>query len=145
VSFTVDGLAADQAYYYGLEVNGHIERDRVGRFRTFPEGPASFTFVTSACSRTGSNGQVFDAIRKMDPLFFMISGDFYYGNIDRNERDLYRAQFEANLTAPAQAALYASAPIGYVWDDHDYDGNDSDRTAVSRGAAHQVYRQNVPL
>ena len=62
-------------------------------------------------------------------------------NIDENDAALYQAQYDLNLTAPAQAALYAQAPVAYVWDDHDYDGNDGDRTSDSRPAAMQVYRR----
>jgi phosphodiesterase/alkaline phosphatase D-like protein len=48
------------------------------------------------------------------------------------------------LTQPAQAALYRSVPIAYVWDDHDYGRNDADSTAPSRPAAMQAYRDFVP-
>jgi hypothetical protein len=34
--------------------------------------------------------------------------------------------------------------VAYVWDDHDYGGNDADRTSPSRPAALQTYRQMTP-
>ena len=140
----VRGLRPDTRYFYAAEVDGDLERDRVQTFRTFPQGPASFSFVLGSCQIGGSNGRVFDAMRAADPLFVLSMGDWTYGNVDENDPSLYQAQYDLNLTAPAQAALYAQAPIAYVWGDHDYDGNDADRTADSRPAAMQVYRQMTP-
>jgi phosphodiesterase/alkaline phosphatase D-like protein len=140
----VEGLRPDTRYYYAAEVDGTVERDRVQTFRTFPRGPASFSFVLGACQIGGSNGQVFDAMRAADPLFVLAMGDWTYGNVDENDPAQFRAQYDLNLTAPAQAALYAQAPIAYVWGDHDFGGNDSDRTSESRPAAMQVYRQMTP-
>jgi phosphodiesterase/alkaline phosphatase D-like protein len=87
---------------------------------------------------------VFDAIRARDPLFFLVTGDFFYGNIDTDSARRFREAYGASLTAPAQAALYRSAPVAYVWDDHDYGPNDGDRTSQSRSTAQRVYRQLVP-
>ncbi|HEU0213611.1 MAG TPA: alkaline phosphatase D family protein [Jiangellaceae bacterium] len=140
----VGGLQPDTRYYYAAEVDGEVDRDRVQTFRTFPRGPASFSFVLGSCQIGGSNGRVFDAMRAVDPLFVLAMGDWTYGNVDENDPAQFRAQYDLNLVAPAQAALYAQAPIAYVWGDHDFGGNDSDRTAESRPAAMQVYRQMTP-
>ena len=116
----------------------------MARFRTFPQGPASFTFAVGADSRTGSNGMVYDAVRRTRPLLYLNVGDFFYGDVDRDDPDLYRRQYDSNLTAPAQAVLYASAPVAYTWGDHDFAGNDADGTAPGKPAAMEVYRQYVP-
>ncbi len=143
-SFAVDGLTADTPYWYAVEVEGVVDRARTGRFRTFPVGPASFTFALGSCIATGSNGAVFDTIRESDPLFFFAGGDFFYENIAVDDPARFLAAFDRNLTAPAQAALYQGVPIAYVWDDHDYGGNNADGTSASRAAAASVYRQVVP-
>jgi len=140
----LEGLQPDTQYYYAAVVDGRVVRDRVQSLRTFPEGAASFTFALGSCQLGGSNGQVFDAIRATDPLFVLSMGDWNYGNIDRNDPARFRAQYDLNLTAPAQAAMYAQAPIAYVWGDHDYGGNDADRTSPSRPAVMQTYRQMTP-
>lgn len=140
----LEGLQPDTQYYYAAVVDDQVVRDRVQSFRTFPEGAASFTVALGSCQLGGSNGQVFDAIRATDPLLLLSMGDWNYGNIDRNDPARFRAQYDLNLTAPAQAALYAQAPIAYVWGDHDYGGNDADRTSPSRPAAMQTYRQMTP-
>lgn len=144
VSLTVDGLEPDTDYYYGLELDGELYTGRTGHFRTFPEGPASFTFAAGSCARTGSSGMVFDTIRRAEPLFFINDGDWFYADIADERRDLFRKQYDAVLNAPSQGALYASTPFVYVWDDHDYGGNDADGSSASRPAVMDVYRQYLP-
>jgi hypothetical protein len=144
VRLTVDGLDPGTRYAYAVEVDGRTDPRRVGTLRTFPRGPASFTFAVGACALTGSNGAVFDAIRDTDPLFVALAGDFLYANIDRNDPQRFREAYGASLSTPAKAALFAAVPVTYVWDDHDYSGNDGDRTAASRPAAGLAYRESVP-
>ena len=75
---------------------------------------------------------VYDAVRRTRPLLYLNVGDFFYGDVDRDDPDLYRRQYDSNLTAPAQAVLYASAPVAYTWGDHDFAGNDADGTAPGK-------------
>jgi hypothetical protein len=100
--------------------------------------------VFASCARIGSNGAVFDAIRELDPLVYVCIGDFHYGDNFVDDVDDYRQVFDVQLTQPAQAALYATTPIAYVWDDHDYGPNDSDKNAPGRNAAMVAYREYVP-
>jgi hypothetical protein len=144
VSLTVEGLAPDTEYHYALEVDGTLDTGRVARLRTFPVGPASFTFAVGADSRTGSNGLVYDAVRRTRPLLYLNVGDFFYGDVDRNRPDLYRAQYDANLTASAQAARHATLPVSHTWGDHNCAGNNADGSAPGKPAAMAVYRQYVP-
>lgn len=144
VSFTVDGLHAGTEYFYAIESEGELDLTRQGRFRTFPAGAASFTFAFSSCARTGSNGSVYDTIREHDPLFFLITGDFHYSNIEDNDPDQFRDALDDVLTSPSQSALYRSTPIAYTWDDHDFGPNGANRTSASAPAAQTVYRQVVP-
>jgi phosphodiesterase/alkaline phosphatase D-like protein len=144
VSLAVTGLTSDTHYFYAIEAAGRLDLVRQGQFRTFPDGAASFTFAFSSCARTGSNGQVFDAIRETDALFYLNTGDIHYSDISGDDPDLFRDELDRVLTRPAQAALYRSRPTVYVWDDHDYGPNDGDRTSPTREAARLVYQQYVP-
>jgi hypothetical protein len=143
VTWKAEGLRSSTRYHYGIEVDDVLSGWR-GTFRTFPEDREGFTFVVGADARTGSSGRVFDAIRRHDPLLYLNVGDFFYGDVDTNDPDRYLAQYDANLTAPAQAALYRRVPIAYTWGDHDYAANDADRRAPGRPAALDVYRRVVP-
>jgi phosphodiesterase/alkaline phosphatase D-like protein len=142
--FTADGLAPGTEYRYAVEVDGRRDTIRSGAFTTFPEGPTSFRFTVGGCARNGSNGRVFDAIAADAPLLHLIVGDFHYGDIPDDDRERYDDVLDLTLSQPGQAALYASTPIAYVWDDHDYGVNDSDFGSPSRRAAMDAYRANVP-
>ncbi len=107
-------------------------------------GPGDITVAVAACARTGSNGAVFDAIRAVDPDLYVATGDLHYGNVSDDDPGAFRALYDRVLTAPAQAALYRSTPVAYVWDDHDYGSNNADAGSDSRDAARSTYRQAVP-
>lgn len=142
--FTVDGLAPGTEYFYAVEADGRIEGRRTGRVRTFPEGPASFTLAFGSCASTGSSTMVFDTIRAHDPLLVLLLGDLHYMNIAEDNIGTFRRAYQRVLSSPAQSALYRATSVGYVWDDHDYGPNNSDRTSDSRRAARLAYRENVP-
>lgn len=144
LTFVVDGLRPATRYRYTFALGERMDVARTGAVTTFPEGAASFTIAIGACSRTGSNGLVYERILEANPLLFLVTGDFHYKNIRRNDPDAFREAFETNLSRPAQQALYLATPFAYTWDDHDWSGNDSDRTAKSGPAAHAVYREYVP-
>lgn len=144
LSFRMDGLTPGRRYFYGLEVDGRLDRNRIGRFSTFATGRQSFQIAFAGCARVGSNGAVFDAIRRDNPLLFLLLGDLFYANITENAPGLFLDQYDRAVGSPAQGALYRSTPIAYVWDDHDFGGDGSDSSAESKPAARSVYRQAVP-
>ncbi|GAB2688199.1 alkaline phosphatase D family protein [Thalassiella azotivora] len=140
----LDGLEPGTRYWYAAEVDGDLVDERVQSFTTAPEGPGSFSFVVGSCQVGGSNGQVFDVMRSLDPLLVLSTGDWNYGNVERNRLALFQDQYDLNLTAPAQAELYGSTAFAYAWGDHDFGGNDADRTSPSREASMAAYRQLTP-
>ena len=144
VGFRMGGLDADTTYHYAVEVDGRLDDIRTGTFTTFPQGAASYTIAIGACARNGSNGAVFDTIRELDPLLYLITGDLHYGDTGENSIERYREVMDLTLSQPAQSALYRSTPIAYVWDDHDYGPNDADGNSPSRQAAMESYREHVP-
>jgi len=145
VEFPLSKLEADTQYYYALEVNGQMELSRRGEFRTMPKpGPASFKFAFASCARTGSTLDTFDRIRENRPLFFMHMGDFHYLDIRSNSQTLFRAAYDSVLASPQQSDLYRHVPMTYVWDDHDYGGNNSNRRSRSHEAARLTYEEYVP-
>ena len=144
VGFRMDELDADTEYHYAVEADGALDLVRAGTFRTFPVGASSFSVAIGSCARVGSNGAVFDAIRGADPLLYLITGDIHYGDNGVNDLERYREVMDLTLRQSAQSALYRSAPIAYVWDDHDYGANNSDGNSPSRQAAMKTYREFVP-
>ena len=144
VAFQLEQLRPDTLYHYALEVGGRLDRVRRGQFRTFPVGPASFSFAYASCARTASTSGVFDTIRENHPLFFLHTGDFHYENIQTNDLARFHAAYDRVLFSPEQGDLYRSAPIVYVWDDHDFGGNNANRRAGSHDVARRAYDEYVP-
>jgi len=128
VTFRLSGLRPGTTYHYAVRQGAEVDRGRSGRATTFPAGPASFTIAFGSCSRTGSNGAVWDRIREADPLFMLVTGDFHYENISENDPSAIRKALGRGLASPAQQSLWLQAPLVYTWDDHDFGGDNSDRT-----------------
>jgi hypothetical protein len=147
VKLTVQGLEADTDYYYGIEVAGVLRTEAVsrGRFRTFPLGRASFRIAFGSCGDYRHPDQrVFDAIREERPLMFINMGDFHYSDTNSIAHDDYRLNYDQILSHDVQGPFYRSFAMAYMWDDHDFSGNDSDTTAIGRDTARAVYRERVP-
>ena len=146
---TVQGLQPNTEYFFGLEVAGALRPEPIsrGRFRTFPIGYASFRVAFGSCSDFRlSDQRAFDAIREERdrPLLFIHMGDLHYIDTNSTSADDYRANYDRVLSNAAQSALYRNMPIAYMWDDHDFTGDNSDTSFVGRDTARAVYRERVP-
>jgi len=140
--FDLAGLVPRVRYTYRVQVESGATM--TGQFRTFADGPMDATIAFASCAKTGSSSPVFDAIRAAEPDLFVHMGDFHYRNIRANDARRFRRAYDEVLASRTQARLYRSVPIAYVWDDHDYGGNNANGTAASRPAALDAYRQVVP-
>jgi hypothetical protein len=138
-----DGLSPDHRYEVLLVDAGGAETLEAG-FRTFPGGPSDLVIALGSCIRVGTNGAVFDAIGALDPDLFVIDGDIHYANIDTPDADRFREVLDLQLSRPGPSNLLRHVPISYVWDDHDYGGNNADATSPTRSTALAVYREYVP-
>jgi len=144
VGFTVRELQPGTVYYYALEVQGELERFKAGRFQTLPEGRASFEFAFASCGRTGSTNASYDCIRRHAPLFFLCPGDFHYEDVSSTWVERFHRAYDQVLASPVQARLYREVPLVYLWDDHDFCGNNSDERALGRAAVKRAYRDYFP-
>ncbi|NUS86376.1 MAG: hypothetical protein HOY75_27545 [Streptomyces sp.] len=169
-SLQATGLQPGTRYYYALEDGGVLDTTFSGTFRTHPAAAgerASFTFGAAGdAGLTGegddsyittavSNNPVFDTMRSQSAaeewLFFSHLGDFHYRNISVATAATYRTAYDDNLTfnntlgaAARQGRFYRDNAMTYVWDDHDFGPNNSDRTATGNSTANSVYRERVP-
>ena len=144
---TVQGLKPDTDYHYGVEVAGVLRSDTVsrGRFRTFPLGRASFRIAFGSCGDFRAPDQsAYTAIMQEKPLLFINMGDLHYSDTNSTSPDDYRYNYDNVLGHSVQGPLYRSMPVAYIWDDHDYCGNNADTNAIGRDTARQVYRERVP-
>ncbi len=138
-----DDLSADHRYEVEL-VDDDGAATVEAEFDTFPDGASDLLIALGSCMRVGTNGAVFDAIGVLDPDLFVVDGDFHYANIDTPDADRFREVLDLQLSQPGPSNLLRHVPIGYVWDDHDYGGNNADATSPTRPTALAVYREYVP-
>ncbi|ELS03442.1 phosphodiesterase/alkaline phosphatase D [Xenococcus sp. PCC 7305] len=160
VSFTLDELQADTNYYYRVVVDEHLSADK-GRFKTVQVNkPYTFSVGCSGCARGSlldeiiapekarvSNNKIFDIIRNQtNPTltFFIHLGDLHYRDIDDGDIKKYRKAYQDVFAQKRQCKLYQNLPIAYVWDDHDFTGNNSDGRNPGKYAASRAYREAVP-
>src|SRR5262245_16762027 len=147
VKLNVQGLQPDTDYFYGVEVAGVLRTEAVSRgsFHTFPLGRASFRIAFGSCGDFRAADQsAYDAIMRERPLLFINMGDLHYSYTNSTAADAYRVNYDNVLGHIVQGPLYRSVPVAYMWDDHDFCGNDSDTTAIGRDTARAVYRERVP-
>ena len=147
----LSALKPGKTYYYRFSVNGIIDKTKTGKFKTHKKGPFSYKITLATCATTGSNNPVFDRIREEESLFYLMLGDFHYGNIRRDCEDNFLTYFRATLGSMKQSKLYHNTSIAYMWDDHDYGPNNSAGTAPNQYGyvacqpeARTAYKNYVP-
>jgi len=105
--------------------------------------PSAIAFASCA-DYNAPDQRAFDAIAAEKPILFIHTGDLHYHDTNSTVVDDYRANYDSVLNQPNQAALFRSVPLAYMWDDHDFGGNDSDSTFVGQDAARAAYKERVP-
>ncbi|HEY6162649.1 MAG TPA: alkaline phosphatase D family protein [Bacteroidia bacterium] len=147
VAMRVGGLIPSTKYYYAVESGGVPDTsvDDVGSFTTYAAGAFSFSFVAGSCCLNSQHG-VYSAMKNLDPLFYVNMGDLHYAN-PNSATNIYahRDPYETLVLSKQRAAAFLKqVPIDYVWDDHDFCGNDSDSSYVGKQNARRAYREYVP-
>ncbi len=147
VSLEIGGLLPYTKYYYAVQADGILDAspEDIGSFTTFANGPFSYSFVIGSCA-INSNHKVFDAMRNMVPDFYINMGDLHYRNPNSATNiNIHRLPYEDYvLSKPRLAKFLKQTPIVYVWDDHDFSGNDSDSSFVGKKNARIAYHEYVP-
>ena len=169
LDFSVTGLDPDTQYWYVVDAGG-LNTSYKGTFRTHP-GPIGepLSYIFGAAGDAGlvgagddsyitdavSNNPVFDTMRVQCAAegwgWFSHLGDLHYRNYNVNDPALFREAYDENHNfnlgfnpGARQGMFLRGQAITYVWDDHDFGGNDSNRTVASNPAANLVYRECVP-
>lgn len=137
----------DRLYKYELSTPRTGDIARSGSFRTpAAEGsPFSYRMAFASCADENSDPRVFTDMASHDPLFFMHTGDLHYHNLAVNNISLFRSAYDSIFASPSgKAMLEMQLPFAYMWDDHDYGPDNSDKTAPGRDVAVMAYREAVP-
>ena len=145
-ALNISGLEANTKYFYAIESDGilDISSEDIGSFKTFSSSSFSYSFAVGACANS-SNHTVYTVMKNMNPLFYLNTGDLHYANPNSTDINVHRLAYETEvLSKPEAADLLRSTPFAYVWDDHDFSGNDSDGTKKGKTSARLAYREYVP-
>jgi len=143
----ITGLQPNTQYFYGVESGGVLDNSStdIGKFKTPASGAFSFSFAHGSCTGNG-NHAVFTAIQNKNPLFFLETGDFHYQDPNSSNISTHRSPYENNILGQAAAGnLLKSTAMAYMWDDHDYCGNNNSGSGQAGTAnARQAYQEYVP-
>jgi alkaline phosphatase D len=80
---------------------------------------------------------VWEAINKLDPQLFILTGDNVYA--DSADPAVLKASYDKFSAIPGFARLRASCPLLATWDDHDYGANDAGVEWEGKGAAKDAF------
>jgi phosphodiesterase/alkaline phosphatase D-like protein len=145
---TITGLEPNTVYHLGVGVDGTIDANCLGRFKTPAVGPHSFAFGCASCANNDSNANSFAQIAARAEAgeidFFQHMGDLHYRDIATNETWRFNNAYDLVFAQANQNAAWRSLPMYYTWDDHDFGPNDSHGAGVYRNAAVSSYRARVP-
>ncbi len=137
-------LAPETEYFYRLVLNGKkLDKSR-GKFQTFSDNPHSFAFAFGNSLKSESRRSGLRAAVDKDILFFLHTGDLHYDNIDIADIGLFRNSYQKALLRNDMSYMGKRVPFVYMWDDHDYGPNNSDKTAPGRLESGRAYRECIP-
>jgi len=136
-------LDEHRAYLYRLIATGQ-DSSYSGSFNTFSNRPAGFRFVASSCSfALGSPAYL--PMMDFYPQLFLHLGDLHYGDINSTQvEDHLRAYLTRFLMGKKEQAFCQRVPMDYIWDDHDYCGNNSAGPSACGNAARDAYLGAFP-
>lgn len=148
----LEQLAPATVYDISVWVNGR-KQAQDGRFKTFPNtsdaAPFKMVVLTDFAYGAALPVKTFESAAAENPDLVFIGGDFDHRDpkLLPDKRQMFRDLYADN----PQSAVYTFVneilhryPLAHQWDDHDYGGDNSDRTAAWRPTAFQVFREYFP-
>jgi len=147
VSLSITSLSPNTKYYYAIEADGKLDSSAndIGTFVTPADTAFSFRFTVGSCLNSNSHHPVFNRMSEKNPLFFLQTGDFHYDNPNSAyDINVHRRPYERLMSNTTYSQFFQHFPLAYIWDDHDYSGNNSDSTAAGKTNARIAYREYIP-
>ena len=149
---SLDTLSPMKQYYYGITrpqrtANSAVVDGYVGSFSTPAlEGTRmDFTIATGSCALTGSMSEMFTSILELNPLLFIHVGDLHYEDLKTFDIDKRLEAYDKVMGSPSQRLLFMRTIFSYMWDDHDWLGNNEDSNYdEASSVAKQSYTLGIP-
>jgi alkaline phosphatase D len=147
----LENLSANTIYYYRIILNGEaVQSDSFPSFKTFPETTTSARIGVLADSAFHwfNSSPALQALADDEPDLVLVLGDWpHQGPIRLDRMRLMHRRFrERRMGTAGQFVdhILLKYPVAYVWDDHDYGGNDTDKTFAGKSEALQAYDEYWP-
>lgn len=152
VKLDISGLTADTPYFYGLEVDAVLLTAGRGQVTTDPTAgsQASYSVAFGSCQYDTPTAVTFDAIKDYSGPFgqvrrFIHMGDMNYRDWDGSDTAAdIRAQYQTSMASASMSPLLSEVAMTYAWDNHDWAGSFSDKTAAAGPLVAAAYRQVIP-
>lgn len=151
VKLDITGLTADTPYFYGVEVDSVLLSTGRGQVTTDPApGVASYSVAFGSCQYDTPTAVTFDAIKDYSGPYGQVRRFIHMG--DMNYRDWSGsntaadmvAQYQTSMASASMSPLLAEVAMTYAWDNHDWAGSFSDKTAPAGPLVAATYRQVIP-
>lgn len=150
----IDELKPGTKYFYRAVLD-EVVTDRVHSFKTFPsEKNYNFSFGFGSCQQGygATTPDLFPVIGKDSLRFFLQIGDWTYpdfGNPGKGYNEsldklelTYRNRYDYSY--PFNSEVLSRMPIAYLYDDHDFAGNDADGTNAFKANSIKAYDMFFP-
>lgn len=149
------GLKSDTRYYYRALISGK-PADKIHTFKTFPaEKNYTFSFGFGSCMLSGYaayDPYIFKTIAADTSLRFFVQlgdwsyPDFTYGRGYNKDWNLlvktYNTRYSYDYDFPKY--VLSIMPVVYVYDDHDFAGNNSNGTEAGKENSFKAYQTMFP-
>jgi alkaline phosphatase D len=90
-----------------------------------------------SCAKETRPQPVWDAVNKLEPDLFILTGDNVYA--DSGEREVLAESYRKFGEVPGFAKLRGESPVLATWDDHDYGANDAGAEWTGKEAAKEEF------
>ncbi len=157
VKIPLNNLKPNTTYYYRAIVNRFPSR-RWNSFQTFPKSKEyNFSFGFGSCQQSSwdvPDPEIFPVIGNDTLRFFIQLGDWTYPDTTLNNfgfqfnerRDFLEKNYQSryNNNYPFVSEVLSQMPVVYLYDDHDFAGNNSDGNAVAKENSLWAYKTFFP-
>ena len=147
-------LKPDTKYYYRAVLDG-IVTDREHSFMTFPsEKNQNFSFGFGSCQQgyNATSPDVFPVVAEDSLRFFLQIGDWTYpdfGELGKGYNESldklqvsYQSRYDYGYAFNSE--VLSRMPVAYLYDDHDFAGNDADGTNPFKTNSIKAYSMFFP-